>query len=158
MDIIIAAIGRMKRGPELELLEHYTERLRGIGRGQGVSGVHLHETPESRRKSVAERKAEEMAALTGAGKGLLIALDEGGKAMSSRDFARQIGRWRDEGAPALSFLIGGPDGLDRAIRQQCALTLSLGAMTFPHQIARVLLAEQLYRAFAILANHPYHRE
>ncbi len=158
MDIIIAAIGRMKRGPEQELFNHYVDRLQGIGRNQGLTGVHIHETAESRRKNVTERKAEEMSALTSAGKGLFIALDETGKSLTSSAFASKIGHWRDDGAPALSFILGGPDGLDPAFRRSCALTLSLGAMTFPHQIARVLVAEQLYRSFAILSGHPYHRE
>lgn len=158
MDIVIAAIGRMKQGPELELFNHYVDRLSGIGRSQGLSHVHVLESLESRRKNVTERKSEEMKALTVASKGMIIALDERGKSLSSVDFAKNIGRWRDDGAAALSFVIGGPDGLHPDMRRSCALTLSLSAMTFPHQMARLLLAEQLYRAFAILSGHPYHRE
>ncbi len=158
MDIVIAAIGRMKRGPELELLNHYATRLKGIGRGQGLTAVHITESLESRRKTSAERKAEEMAALSAAGKGLIIALDERGKSLTSPALAARIGQWRDDGAPALSFLIGGPDGLHPDLRRSADFTLSMSAMTFPHQIARLLLAEQLYRSFAILAGHPYHRD
>jgi 23S rRNA (pseudouridine1915-N3)-methyltransferase len=87
----------------------------------------------------------------------LIALDERGKSTGSEDFARKLARFRDDGAPATAFLIGGADGLDETLRKQADLTLSFGAATFPHQIVRILLAEQIYRAITILSGHPYHR-
>jgi 23S rRNA (pseudouridine1915-N3)-methyltransferase len=87
----------------------------------------------------------------------IIVLDQRGKTLSSEDFATRLGRWQDEGVGDLAFIIGGADGLDPAWRQRAALVLSLGAMTWPHVLARVMLAEQLYRAQSILAGHPYHR-
>ena len=86
----------------------------------------------------------------------LILLDAGGRAMSSEQFAAWIGRERDSGAQHLHFAIGPADGWSAQIRQRADLVLSFGPMTFPHELARVILAEQLYRAFTILAGHPYH--
>ena len=86
-----------------------------------------------------------------------VALDERGRALATAQLAAQLGRWRDEGRDA-AFIIGGPDGLDPAVRQGADLVLALSALTLPHALARVVLAEQLYRAFSILHNHPYHRE
>ena len=87
----------------------------------------------------------------------LIALDMRGKSLSSEDFAALLSRWRDEGAGDLAFAIGGAEGLDDTLCAAAALTLSLGAMTWPHMLVRVMLAEQLYRAQTILTGHPYHR-
>ena len=86
-----------------------------------------------------------------------IALDETGSALPSREFAARIGRWRDDGVAELAFVIGGAEGLDRGLIERAALVLSLGPMTWPHLMVRAMLAEQLYRAEAILRGHPYHR-
>ncbi|HEX4782145.1 MAG TPA: 23S rRNA (pseudouridine(1915)-N(3))-methyltransferase RlmH [Usitatibacter sp.] len=87
----------------------------------------------------------------------LVALDERGKALSTADLANAMGGWmRDAVQPA--FAIGGADGLDAAVKERAAMTWSLSSLTFPHQLVRVVLAEQLYRAWSILAGHPYHRE
>ena len=88
----------------------------------------------------------------------LIAFDEGGKLLGSRDFSAHIGKRRDAGAAALALAIGGPDGLGSVVRERAALVLSFGPMTFPHQLARIMAAEQIYRAMTILAGHPYHRD
>jgi 23S rRNA (pseudouridine1915-N3)-methyltransferase len=156
----IAAIGRLRPGPEQDLLDTYLGRLRATGRQAGLADVELVEKQESRRKNAAERKVHEAAVLrdvlpAGA---RLIALDERGRDMGSRDFAARIGRWRDQGTGTLGFVLGGPDGLDAGLRDEAELVVSLGRMTWPHMLARVMLAEQLYRSFAILTNHPYHRE
>src|SRR5690606_18149242 len=87
---------------------------------------------------------------------LIVALDERGRALDSAGFAAQLARWRDAGRD-LAFLIGGADGLDDEVRAKAGFLLSLGPMTWPHQLARVLLAEQLWRAYSILSGHPYHR-
>ena len=87
----------------------------------------------------------------------VVALDERGASISSEKFAQVISKARDEGAPALAVLIGGPDGLDEALRARADLTIAFGAMTWPHQLVRVMAAEQIYRAATILAGHPYHR-
>jgi 23S rRNA (pseudouridine1915-N3)-methyltransferase len=89
---------------------------------------------------------------------LVVALDERGVTLSSRDLAARLGGWRDSGRREIAFLIGGADGLGRAALDRAALVLSLGPMTWPHLLVRVMLAEQLYRAVAILQGHPYHRD
>lgn len=88
----------------------------------------------------------------------IVALDERGQAWTSRAFADRLAAWRDAGAPGLAFAIGGADGLGGAVIERADAVLSLGAMTWPHFLARVMLLEQLYRAQQILAGHPYHRE
>ena len=158
MRLSVVAIGRLKAGPERELVERYRQRIDAIGRSLGVSGLDLVELPESRARREEDRRVEEGEALLArAGAAALIVFDEQGKSLASQDFARQVGAWRDAGRPALACLIGGPDGLDPAVRRRADLVLSFGALTLPHQIVRALVAEQLYRALTILSGHPYHR-
>ena len=110
--------------------------------------------------SPAETKAREAELLLGAlpeRESRIVALDERGKMLSSIEFAGLIGDWRDRGTSEIAFLIGGADGLEPAVTARADLVLSLGRMTWPHLLVRGLLAEQLYRAQQILANHPYHR-
>ena len=89
---------------------------------------------------------------------LVVALDERGESLSSRELAGRIGSWRDGGQSDIAFAIGGADGLDPSIRERAGLVLSFGRLTWPHQLARAMLAEQIYRAQQILAGHPYHRD
>jgi 23S rRNA (pseudouridine1915-N3)-methyltransferase len=159
MKLLLASVGRLKSGPERELVARYVERCVAGGRKIGFSGFELREIDESRARRAEDRKAEEAAALAalippGARK---ICLDERGRNLTSEDFAKKLGEWRDAGAPACALVIGGPDGLDPAFREKADLTLAFGAMTWPHQIVRALAAEQLFRALTILAGHPYHR-
>ena len=159
MRVLILAVGRMKQGPERELVARYLDRAIASGKGLGLTGFSVHELTESRAGSAAARKAEEARALTAQlPGGISIALDERGKSTSSEEFAKRLGRWRDDGKPAMSFVIGGADGLDPAFVQSAALTLSFSPLTWPHQLVRIMLAEQLYRATTILSGHPYHRE
>ena len=88
---------------------------------------------------------------------LVVALDPAGKKFTSAAFAKRLGAWRDGGVKDIAFLIGGADGLDRAVTDGADEVLSLGAMTWPHLLARAMLAEQIYRAQCILSGHPYHR-
>jgi 23S rRNA (pseudouridine1915-N3)-methyltransferase len=156
--LTILAVGRLKSGPERDLVERYRQRIEGLGRGLGFSGPDLIELPESRARREDDRRAEEAAALLArAGTGALIVFDERGKTPTSEAFAARIGAWRDEGRPGLACLVGGPDGLDPQMRARADLVVSFGALTMPHQIVRALVAEQLYRALTILAGHPYHR-
>jgi 23S rRNA (pseudouridine1915-N3)-methyltransferase len=158
--VAILAVGRMKHGPERELVARYLDRATAGGKTLGFTGFAVTELTESRAGSAASRKSEEAKAL-GAQlppAGLVVALDERGKTIGSEDFARRLGRWRDDGKPAVSFVIGGADGLDPAFVQGAALTLSFSPLTWPHQLVRIMLAEQLYRATTILSGHPYHRE
>ncbi|KQT87505.1 23S rRNA (pseudouridine(1915)-N(3))-methyltransferase RlmH [Aurantimonas sp. Leaf443] len=159
MRVSLAAIGRMKAGPERELVDRYLQRFGATGGPVGLDYAGLSEFPESRGAQAEMRKREEAARLAatlpeGAAS---IVLDERGRTLSSEEFARAIADLRDGGRRGLGILIGGPDGHDPALRQRADLVLALGRMTFPHQIARILLAEQLYRAVTILSGHPYHR-
>jgi 23S rRNA (pseudouridine1915-N3)-methyltransferase len=109
---------------------------------------------------VVERRAREAALLlTGLPKGaVIVALDEKGKSLTSRQFADTLAGWRDGGEQEIAFLIGGADGLDKVVLSKARLTLSLSAMTWPHLLARVMLLEQLYRAWSLQTGHPYHRD
>ena len=158
MRVVIAAVGRMKTGPERELVGRYLERAVASGKPLALSGFDVLELTESRMSSADGRKADEAKALNGIlPPGIVVALDERGKSMGSEAFARQIGRWRDDGRPAVSFVIGGADGLDHAFTRAADLMLSFSPLTWPHQMVRIMLAEQLYRTTTILSGHPYHR-
>jgi 23S rRNA (pseudouridine1915-N3)-methyltransferase len=159
MRLVVAAVGGLKRGPERELEGRYFERIIKAGRAVGIRGATISELGESPARRAADRISEEAAKLTkeipdGAA---VVALDERGESLSSEALAQRIGRWRDDGRPALVFLIGGPDGLAPELVAKADLRLAFGRMTWPHQLARIMILEQLYRAIAILSGHPYHR-
>lgn len=160
MRVTVLAIGRLKAGPERELFERYAKRSGAMGPALGLSPVEWREFDESRARQSDTRRAEEgKALLAAAPKGaVILALDERGKSPSSEAFAAEIGKFRDGGAAGLTFVIGGPDGLHEAVRAAARSLIGFGAMTWPHQLICVMLAEQIYRAFSILAGHPYHRE
>ena len=159
MRLIIISIGRLKQGPERELAERYRERFDDIGRKLGFRGLDIHEIAESRARDPATRMSEEAAAVTAAmpDSSTLIALDERGDNIDSVAFARQLGRWRDEQVATAVFAIGGADGLSPELRRKAQLRMAFGAATWPHQMVRVMLLEQVYRAATILSGHPYHR-
>ncbi|MEO8757440.1 MAG: 23S rRNA (pseudouridine(1915)-N(3))-methyltransferase RlmH [Devosia sp.] len=160
MRIGIVAIGRMKQGPERELVARYLDRAIATGKSLGLTNFAVTELNESRAGSPASRKAEEAKAITAAlpANGLVLALDERGKTLGSDDFAQRLSRWRDDGKQALTFVIGGADGLDPAFVRSANMALSFSPLTWPHQLVRIMLTEQLYRATTILSGHPYHRE
>ncbi|MFY8032096.1 MAG: 23S rRNA (pseudouridine(1915)-N(3))-methyltransferase RlmH [Devosia sp.] len=159
MKIHVAAVGRMKQGPERELVARYLDRAVLSGKPLALTGFEVTELTESRSTSAPSRKADEAKALRAAlPEGIIVALDERGKTIGSEAFANQLGRWRDDGRPAASFVIGGADGLDPDFVRAADLTLSFSPLTWPHQLVRIMLAEQLYRATTILSGHPYHRE
>lgn len=159
MKLGLTSFGRLKAGPERELVSRYWQRLEASSRSAGFTGTDLREFDESRARRPEDRKLEEadvlLASLPAGAR--LIALDERGKAWSSEAFAADIAKARDNGLPAYVLAIGGPDGFDAKIRAAASVTLSFGAMTWPHQLVRVMAAEQLYRAVTILTGHPYHR-
>jgi 23S rRNA (pseudouridine1915-N3)-methyltransferase len=157
--LLLVAVGRLKAGPERELVGRYAERCVASGRNIGFSGFDMREIDESRARRPEDRKAEEAAAILGLlpAQAKIICLDERGRALSSADFARKLGDWRDSGAGTCALVIGGPDGLDPSLREKADLTLAFGAMTWPHQIVRALAAEQIFRSITILSGHPYHR-
>lgn len=148
----LIAVGRMKPGPERQLFDHYAARL--------SPAPVMREVEEKRNLPPEKLKAREAELLLGAlpDGALVVAMDERGKRLGSMAFAKKLGGWRDEGVRDVAFVIGGADGLDGAILDRANLVLSLGEMTWPHMLVRGLLAEQLYRANAILSGHPYHRE
>jgi 23S rRNA (pseudouridine1915-N3)-methyltransferase len=159
MRLVVISIGRLKQGPERELAERYRARFEDIGRKLGFRGVEIHEIPESRARDAATRIAEESAAISEVipAKSVLVALDERGDNVDSAAFARHLGRWRDESVANTIFVIGGADGLSPDLRRKAKLSIAFGSATWPHQMVRVMLLEQVYRAATILAGHPYHR-
>ena len=160
MRVVIAAVGRLKDGPDRDLLDRYLKRLTQSGRAQSLAPIDVIEIAEGRGDTAPLRQADEASRLLKlmTGVEVLIALDEMGRSYSSRTFADLIAKQRDQGSQSLGFLIGGPDGHGDEVRHKAAFKLSLGPMTLPHGLARIVLAEQLYRATTILAGHPYHRD
>ena len=157
MRVQLLAVGRLKAGPERELVERYRSRADAMARGAGIAAFTLVELPEGRERHPPERQATESAALLGrVGPSRFIAFDERGTSVPSERFAGEIGRWRDAGH-SLALAIGGPDGLAESVRSRADLVLSFGALTLPHGLVRVLVVEQFYRALTILSGHPYHR-
>jgi len=159
MRIVVAAVGRLKQGPERELSERYRKRAADAGRGVGFRGVEIIEIRESKARETEKRVIEESIALAnvipeGA---VIIVLDERGENLDSLEFSREIMRWRDAGRPTAIFVIGGADGLAASLRERADLRLAFGAATWPHQLVRIMLLEQVYRAATLLAGHPYHR-
>ncbi len=159
MRIVLICVGRLKAGPERELFERYFKRLTESARGVGVTGVDLREIDESRARRPEDRREVEAAAIVAAAPSgaVLVALDQRGDSPTSEEWAADIGRARDAGQPAYAVVIGGPDGLSASLRAKSRWIVSFGAMTWPHQLVRVMASEQLYRAASILSGHPYHR-
>jgi len=152
MHIVLCAVGRMKAGPEASLFEHYLKRIPWT--------FDVVEVAEHRKLAVPEmRRAEAELLLSKVPNGAnVVVLDERGKDMDSRGLAQKIGEWRDTGCRQVAFIIGGADGVDESLRKRANLVLSFGRLTWPHMLVRPLLAEQVYRAHAILSGHPYHRD
>jgi len=159
MRIIVAAVGRLKRGPETELSERYAKRAAQTGRQLGLRDVEVVEIRESRAAEPEKRMLEESIALANViPQGAAVALlDAQGENLDSGTLASRLATWRGQDRPAVVFLIGGPDGLAGSLRDKAELRLSFGAATWPHQLVRVMLLEQIYRAATILTGHPYHR-
>jgi 23S rRNA (pseudouridine1915-N3)-methyltransferase len=148
--LTVAAIGRAARGPERDLYEHYAARIRWP--------LTLRELEEKKKLPAGQLMLREGELLLAAApKGaVLVALDRRGKVVDSQTFARRLEGWRDQAAD-VAFLIGGADGHTEALLKKADLGLSFGAMTWPHLLARAMLAEQIYRGQQLLAGHPYHR-
>src|SRR5258707_9591474 len=159
MRLVVAAIGRLKDGPERELAERFRKRAEQSGRRLGFRDVEVVEIRESRAQDNGKRTLEESIALTNLipDKAIIIILDERGESLDSATLANRLGRWRDDGKPAAVFIIGGDDGLAPALRDKASLKLAFGTATWPHQLVRIMLLEQIYRTISILSGHPYHR-
>ncbi|WP_171171854.1 23S rRNA (pseudouridine(1915)-N(3))-methyltransferase RlmH [Ruegeria sp. HKCCA0370] len=155
MRISIVAVGRLRAGPEKSLLDDYLTRFDRTGRGLGLGPARLIEVEDKKNAGMGAEAALLRKALP---KGAVICtLDERGRVMSSPDFARKLGGWRDAGRQDLALVIGGADGIDPALRAEADFSISFGSMVWPHMLVRVMLAEQLYRAATILSGGPYHR-
>jgi 23S rRNA (pseudouridine1915-N3)-methyltransferase len=149
--VTVAAVGRLRAGPMRALVEEYGRRL--------PWALTVREVEARRVPAAGAARAAEGALLLGAlpERATVVALDGRGQAWDSARLAARIGAWRDAGVRDLAFVIGGADGLDAAVIDRADAVLSLGPMTWPHLLVRVMLAEQLWRAASILDGHPYHR-
>lgn len=159
MRLFLNCVGTLKNGPERDLVSRYLKRASEAGKAVGIPKVEIREIQESRAKHVAERKAEEGKLLRALAHGEIetICCDEHGEMLTSVKFSELIAQKRDQANSDIALVIGGPDGLDRNLMAESCLIISFGAMTWPHQLARIMAAEQIYRAITILKNHPYHR-
>lgn len=156
--LVLVCTGRAKAGAERDLAARYLERAKLAGRAAGLA-IELREIDESKARRPEDRKLEEakaIGALIEPG-GQVVALDETGKSVDSPHFAGLVGAARDQGLSHFNLVIGGPDGLDPNWRRSVPHVLAFGAMTWPHQLVRIMAAEQIYRAVTILTGHPYHR-
>lgn len=156
MRLTLLAIGRVRTGSERGIVAEYLSRAEKTGRGIGFSRATLVEVePKGARGAAAEADALRRALPDGA---KTICFDERGTSLSSRDFAACLAGWRDAGQRDAACVIGGADGLDKTFVGQADLVVSMGRMVWPHMLARIMVAEQLYRAASILAGTPYHRD
>ena len=155
MRVHLCAVGRLRSGPERELIADYVQRFDRTGRPLGLGPFSEHEV-EDKKNAGMGAEAELLARAVPAG-AVLVTLDERGKLISSPEFAAQLARWRDAGRQDVAFVIGGADGIDPALRAKADFSISFGSMVWPHMLVRVMLTEQLYRAANILSGGPYHR-
>src|SRR5271155_3511188 len=159
MRIVIAAVGRLKQGPERELAAAYRKRAEAVGRSFGLREIEIVEIRESRAQDAERRRFEESIALAniipdGA---IVVVLDQRGESLDSTAFAGLLHAWRAEDRAVVCFVIGSADGLPPSFIERAKVRLAFGKATWPHQLVRAMLLEQLYRACTILAGHPYHR-
>jgi 23S rRNA (pseudouridine1915-N3)-methyltransferase len=158
MRLSIVAVGRLKPGAERELCDRYAGRIRQLA---GTTGLKLtvREIPESKKTRAQDRCDDEGDSIAAAlaADAVVVALDAGGNELTSEALAGRIADWRDRSTAELAFVIGGADGLSKAIVKRAGLVLSFGKVTWPHQLVRGMLSEQIYRAMTIIAGHPYHR-
>lgn len=159
MRLALVAVGRLKDGPERLLVDRYAKRIEQIGRGVGFGRLELVELDESRARRTEDRRRAEAADLSAhiGPEWRRIALDERGKALTTEGLVAYVREAQESGIRGLAFVIGGADGLDPGFAAAADLKLGFGAMTLPHQLVRVLAAEQLYRVATILSGHPYNR-
>lgn len=159
MRLVIAAVGRLKQGAERELAAAYRKRAEASGRPLGWRQIEIVEIRESRAQDAERRRVEEAIAIANVipEQAIVTVLDARGDNLDSPTLAARLREWRAENRPAACFVIGGADGLAPTLAARATLCLAFGAATWPHQLVRIMLLEQLYRAVTILAGHPYHR-
>lgn len=155
MRVHILAVGRLRKGPEKDLIDDYLKRFERSGRALGLGPAVVHEVEDKKGGGMeAEAVLLERAIPKGA---LICALDERGKLLTSPEFGTLLGGWRDNGRGDVAFIIGGADGIASDLRARADFKLSFGKMVWPHMLVRVMLSEQIYRAASILSGAPYHR-
>jgi 23S rRNA (pseudouridine1915-N3)-methyltransferase len=159
MRVIVAAVGRLKQGAERELTAAYRKRAEAVGRSAGLRQVEIIEIRESRARDPERRRTEESIAIAsvvpeGA---VIIVFDQAGENIDSPGLAALLQKCRQDNRAAVCFIIGGADGITQSLRGRAKHVLAFGSATWPHQLVRIMLLEQLYRAGTILAGHPYHR-
>jgi 23S rRNA (pseudouridine1915-N3)-methyltransferase len=155
MKVQLCAVGRMRASPEKVLFDDYQTRFDRTGRGLSLGPLSVLEVEDKKNLGMgAEAVLLDRVIPKGA---IICAMDERGSVMTSPKFANKIAEWRDAGQSDLAFIIGGADGIDPGLRARADAKLSFGSMVWPHMLARVMLAEQLYRAASILSGSPYHR-
>jgi 23S rRNA (pseudouridine1915-N3)-methyltransferase len=156
MKMTILAIGRLKAGPEKDLCDDYLARARALGRACGITALNARDFAEGNEPRRIDAEAKTLADAVPP-RSYRIVLDERGRALDTMEFVALLRRQIDAGTGDLVFLIGGADGHAEQTRVTADFKLSLGPMTWPHRLARVMLAEQIYRAVTIIVKHPYHR-
>lgn len=160
MRLVVAAVGRLKPGPDRELADRYRDRAMKTGRALGLRGPDVIEVKESRARDAERRKMEETVAITSTlpDGARMVVLDSRGQNISSDAFAERIRGWREGGGQVVGFVIGGADGFAPGLLDVADMILAFGSATWPHQLVRVMLLEQIYRMTTILSGHPYHRD
>lgn len=156
LDLTLIAIGKLGRGPEHDLFDHYWTLIGATNRQWRATHIEIDDRKAPSGKPRKAWDADHILTKCPSG-ATLVCLDERGKTLSSSAIAAMLSSFEERAQP-VCFAIGGPDGLDESVRARSTTSLSFGAMTWPHRLARVMLAEQLYRAAAISTGHPYHRE
>jgi 23S rRNA (pseudouridine1915-N3)-methyltransferase len=159
MRLVVIAVGRLKQGPERELAATYCKRAQATGRGLGFREIEIVEIRESRAQDPERRRIEESIAIANVipERATVVILDERGQNLDSPALAALLRERRAQDRQAICFVVGGADGLAANLRDRADLRLAFGTATWPHQLVRIMLLEQLYRAASILAGHPYHR-
>lgn len=158
MRLTIVAVGRLRLGAERDSAARYLKQAGQLASRLGLR-ISIREIAESRRPRLKDRREGDAVGLLAAvpARAMVCVLDQSGVILTSEAFSNQVRKWRDDTVPDLAFIIGGADGLSSSIIDRAHLTLAFGQMTWPHQLVRVMLLEQLYRAMTIMIGHPYHR-
>ncbi|MGI9390470.1 MAG: 23S rRNA (pseudouridine(1915)-N(3))-methyltransferase RlmH [Boseongicola sp.] len=154
MKIKLAVVGKMRAGPEADLVKDYVSRFDRTGRALGLGPLSIVEVEA--KKGGMNAEAGLLSRATGTSDPVCI-LDERGRSMTSPEFAKMLATWRDQGRAEAAFVIGGADGICPELQASAHMSMSFGSMVWPHMMARVMLTEQLYRAASILSGAPYHR-
>lgn len=153
MHVFLISVGKLSRGPEKDLVDDYTKRIRQAGRQLGFRSFELIDVDN---KGDIDAQGTQLLAKIPAG-ARVLRMDEHGPQMTSKAFAGHLGKIRDQGAQHMVFLIGGASGYSDAVKSAHPDMLAFGPQTWPHRLVKVMLSEQIYRAYSLLAGSPYHK-